>query len=499
MHIAVIGSGVSGIASAKTLTRLGHSVTIFERSDRIGGVWAVAYPGVHLQNLSELYSFTDFPWPAPRPDYPSAAEILAYLEAAVRHFALDVRLGHALTALIRSGAGWTLDLATPDGPRQESVDAVMIAVGNFTGDKQELDLPGRDCFAGEILTEHDIGDYGRLAGKRVAVVGFGKSAVDVLNFSLGRAGELHHVFREARWLIPRKVFGMSSSRMSTNRMSTIYGDSWTHPDPAVRKAFARDPRTGEKGASIESYILRLANGLRSVRLDPKARARLALVDPSYPVNRQFRGTLAPDHYYRSIASGAIEPHRSAVKGFSANALLLADGTEIPCDVAVFAIGYQRPSMPFLPEPARSEIAGQLDGAQFYRHIVHPGLPGIYFIGYSHNPLHIPTTEMASLWADAAIRGDLMLPSAADMAGSAARVADWKRQHTNFESTRSYFVSTHLHNYLDVLLGDIGLNSRRKKNIWGEAMEGYTAADYASIIDEYLEVRGTPRAPLPFDT
>src|SRR3954464_5366432 len=147
MHIAVIGSGVSGIASAKTLSRLGHTVTLYERAGSIGGVWAVAYPGVHLQNLSELYSFTDFPWPAPRPDYPSATEIMAYLQSAVHHFGLDVRLNHTVQALTRGGAGWALSLATPDGDKTETVDAVIVAVGNFTGEKEQLALPGCERFA----------------------------------------------------------------------------------------------------------------------------------------------------------------------------------------------------------------------------------------------------------------------------------------------------------------------------------------------------------------
>ena len=499
MRIAVIGSGVSGISSAKTLTRLGHDVVVFERSGSIGGVWAVAYPGVHLQNLSELYSFTDFPWPAPRPDYPSATEIMAYLAAAVRHFGLDVRLDHEVKSLTRTDGKWLVALQTRAGATSEIFDAVIVAVGNFTGDKQQLELPGRDGFAGEVLTEHEIGDYDRLNGKRVAVIGFGKSAVDMVSFAVGRAGEVHHIFREARWLIPRKVFGMSSSRMSTNRMSTIYGNSWVHPDPMVQKAFAKDPKTGDKGAVVESYILRLANGLRGPRLSRGARQRLALVDPSYPVARQFRGTLAPDNYYSSVARGAVLPHRSAVTGFSPSGLLLEDGSEVACDIAIFSIGYQRPSMPFLPEPARSRITAQADGAQFYRHIVHPDLPGVFFIGYAHNPLHIPTTEMATLWADAVIRGDLELPVCDEMAASAGRVAGWKRENTNFETTRSYFVSTHVHNYLDVLLGDIGLNSKRKKNAWGEAMQSYTAADYEPIIGEYEAARGTKRTPLPFDT
>ena len=41
MRVAVIGCGVCGIATAKTLKRLGHDVTIYERSGKPGGVWAV--------------------------------------------------------------------------------------------------------------------------------------------------------------------------------------------------------------------------------------------------------------------------------------------------------------------------------------------------------------------------------------------------------------------------------------------------------------------------
>ena len=83
MRIAIVGSGVSGIAAAKTLGRLGHDVTLFEKSDQVGGVWAVAYPGVHLQVMSELYCYPDFPWPFKHDEYPSAAEVLRYIHAAM--------------------------------------------------------------------------------------------------------------------------------------------------------------------------------------------------------------------------------------------------------------------------------------------------------------------------------------------------------------------------------------------------------------------------------
>lgn len=499
MRIAVIGSGVSGIAAGKTLKRLGHEVVLFERTRRIGGVWAVAYPGVRLQNMAELYAFTDYPWPFDAGDYPGAADILRYLEMAVAHFGLEVRLGHEVKALTTAAGGWRVEAATPEGAAAEVFDFVVVASGHYTGEKAEIALDGRERFRGRIVTEHEVGDFSLFDGQRVAVVGFGKSALDMLGFALGRARELHHVFREARWALPRRMFGMASSRLSTERLSSAYGGSWVYPDPKVAAYHQRNPKTAAQTDAVQSHAIRLAEGLRGIRFDRKARVRLALIDPAYPVGRQLRGTMAPDGYFRAIARGAIEPYRAALAGFSGSELLLADGSAVAADVVALALGYKRPSLPFLPPGLGEAFAGEADGMQLYRHILHPDYPTIGFAGFNHNPLHIPSAEIAALWMDAVMTGALALPPTKAMAASAGRVRDWKRTNTIFEPTRAYWVGGHVHNYLDVLLDELGLDPRRKPNRLAEMMAPYAAADYATIIDEYERARGTPRVALPYDT
>lgn len=499
MRIAVIGSGVSGIAAAKTLARLGHDVIVFEKGTRIGGHWALAYPGVRLQNMAELYAFTDFPWPFVHDDYPPANDILRYLEAAVAHFGLDIRVEHEVLSLAEADDGWVMQIRTPHRESAERFDAVVVATGHYMGERAAIALTGRERFKGRILTEHEIGDLSVFDGRRVAVVGFGKAAVDVLSFAVGRARELHHVFRQARWLLPRMVLGQPTSRLSTERMSVTYASSWVYPTEAQRRFHAKNPRAGAQTDSVTSYVLRVAEGLRGLKFGGKAKARLKLVDPGYPIGHQLRGTLAPDNYFPSVARGIIEPHASAVTGFSEDALLLADGSAVPADVVVLSVGYKRPAMPFLPEPVRGEFADDADGTQLYRHLVHPQLKRLAFAGFNHNPLHIPSAEIGALWIDAMLSGDLALPPPEAMAQSAARVRDWKRANTLFEPTRAYWVGGHLHNYLDVLLTELGLEPHRKRGKWREAMEPYRAADYATIIDEYLQARGTARRSLPFDT
>lgn len=499
MKIAVIGAGVCGVAAAKTLRQLGHEVAIYERQAQPGGVWALAYAGVALQNHRELYAFSDFPWPFEASAFPSAAEVRRYLEAAIAHYRLDIRYGHELTDLAPTDNGWRLGLNTPTRPIAVDADAVVIAAGHYTHEKATLSLEGRERFGGEVLTEHEVTGPEMLAGKRVAIIGLGKSAIDMASFAVGHAREIHHIFRTARWMLPRKMMGQYSSRLATERMSGFFARSWVYPHKLQQQTQQHNPRSAEFNSRIVDAMVRRAHGLSGGRRSAAAKARLALLDPDYPMARQLRGTLAPDGYFPAIISGEIEPHRSGLKGLSETGVILADGSEIAVDIVIVAIGYKRPALAFLPEPVRSEFAADDDGTQLYRHVIHPGLPHLMFAGFNHNPLHLVSSEIAALWFDAVERGDLALPAPAEQDASRLRVRDWKRANTEFEPTRAYWVSSHLHNYLDVLLGELGLKAKRKSNPFSEWLSAYTAADYAALIDEYKKQRGTKRTALPLDT
>ena len=500
MRVAVIGCGVCGIAAAKTLKRLGHEVTIYERAASPGGVWAVAYAGVELQNHRELYAFTDFPWPSDAAPFPAAADIRRYIEAAIAHYGLDVRYRHEVTDLVQTATGWRLGFNTPGSPMTVDADAVVVAAGHYTHEKATIALEGRDRFTGQVLTEHDVTGPEMLEGRRIAVVGLGKSAVDMASFAVGHAKQIHHIFREARWMMPRKMMGgQYTSRLATERMSNYFARSWVYPHRLQRLTQRYNPRASDINASVTDGMVRRALGLRGGRHDAAAKARLALLDPSYPMGRQLRGTLAPDGYFPAVVRGDIEPHRSALTGFSETGVVLADGTEIAVDTVILAIGYKRPALPFLPEPVRSEFERDDDGTQLYRHIIHPGVPHLMFAGFNHNPLHLTSSEVAALWFDAVERGDLALPSADEQEASRLRVRDWKRANTVFEPTRAYWVSAHMHNYLDVLLMELGLKHKRKANPLNEWLGHYSVEDFAGLADEYVEKRGSKRTALPLDT
>ena len=101
-----------------------------------------------------------------------------------------------------------------------------------------------------------------------------------------------------------------------------------------------------------------------------------------------------------------------------------------------------------------------------------------------------------------VSGDLVLPTIAEMEERSARVAAWKRANTNFEPQRGFTTSNHFHQYFGALLGDLGVNARRKKNAVAEIFSPYDAADYAGVVDEYRAGRSkrtAPLRPLPLDT
>src|SRR3989449_4404768 len=86
--VAVVGGGFGGVGALVMLSRAGYEdVTVFERGERIGGVWHHnTYPGAACDVPSHLYEFSFEPNPRWSRRYAPQAEIQAYLEGLVRRY-----------------------------------------------------------------------------------------------------------------------------------------------------------------------------------------------------------------------------------------------------------------------------------------------------------------------------------------------------------------------------------------------------------------------------
>src|SRR6516162_36902 len=177
-RVVIIGAGFGGIGMAIALKQAGvDDFVVLDQADDLGGTWRDnSYPGLTCDVPSLLYSFSFRPWPWSR-RYPARDEILAYLHAMVAEHGLGrrLRLGCGVEAAEFDEHRAVWDLTLSDGEVLQA-SAVVCAVGQL-GRPVLPDIPGRDEFAGPSWHSARWNNDVDLAGRRVAVIGTGASAI----------------------------------------------------------------------------------------------------------------------------------------------------------------------------------------------------------------------------------------------------------------------------------------------------------------------------------
>ena len=504
-RIAVIGAGISGIAAANILKKNGFVPVVYEKHEKIGGVWATAYPAVHLQNIYTQYHLSDFDWSF-RPDlHPTGGQVMRYLTEAVQHLNLDIRLGHEVLHMKEEADGWLLRYKNKDGTHEEKFSYVILAAGQYTDGKNLPNFMDQEQFKGRIITERDVTSLDAFDGKRVVVVGYGKSALDMATLAAERSAQVHHVFRSANWLIPEWILGAHFTYALFTRFGNVMMTSWAQPT-AMERFLHNKLRfvISSFWDLIQSIVLfqlkRTGKGK-----DLAAQERLKTLIPEHKILMDFRssGALGPENYYPLVAEGKILPYRSEIECFSYDAVQLQNGIVLPADVVVLSTGYLTPAFPFLPEQYRALLEAENDGPQLYRHMLHPRIPRLAFAGFNHGYMHVPSVEIGTQWLCAYLRGDLEIPSTQEIERSIAKVREWKRANIKFENARSCAVSTRFQQYIDILLKELEISPYRKlPNPFAELFSRYEASDYKGIYEEYELAKAKRTAPLktlPLDT
>ena len=210
------------------------------------------------------------------------------------------------------------------------------------------------------------------------------------------------------------------------------------------------------------------------------------ITPTTSLQQELRSSLYVQLqlYHNMIRRGYLDVINSEIKSFSSSGILLKNGKIIDCDVVVLAIGCGNPGFDILPHEYRKLMIGNATGTQLYRHIIHPRIPNVGFVGFNHSFLHIPCAELGALWTLLSIEGVMKLPSVADMEATMSRVDAWKLENIVYSPSQNYAVGPRFQQYLDTLCKDMNVSTYRKMpNIFAEVFMRYGPADYAGLSEE----------------
>ncbi|WP_418059210.1 flavin-containing monooxygenase [Pimelobacter simplex] len=208
VDLAILGGGLAGIAAALTAQREGVRYRIYERNDEIGGTWLTqTYPGVGVDTPSSYYSLSSHINPDWSSYYPKGGEYQDYLrEVADRHLLREhVAFGTEVEGLVWDDdrARWRITVTDADGTRVEEAAVVLTALG-YLNRPQYPAAPGRERFAGLSVHSGEWDPALDLTGKRVAVVGAGCTAAQIVDAIQDDVAHLTLFQRQPHWVAPRK-------------------------------------------------------------------------------------------------------------------------------------------------------------------------------------------------------------------------------------------------------------------------------------------------------
>jgi cation diffusion facilitator CzcD-associated flavoprotein CzcO len=332
--IAVVGGGFGGVGAVVMLARAGyHDVTVFERAERVGGVWHHnTYPGAACDVPSHLYEFSFEPNPRWSRRYAPQVEIQAYVEnVARRHGVLDrIRTNTEVTSAHWDAERSVWVLQTSAGVHE--ADVLLTACGQLSVPTVPP-IAGLESFEGPAFHtaewRHDV----ELAGRRVAVVGTGCSAIQAVPAIQPLVEHVDVYQRSPGWTFPKMDFtyGKRAQRLF-ERFPVLQRIDRAGIFAFMELGAAAMTRHRWLLAPFRAIARRQIN---KVIADPELRRR---VTPSDEVG--CKRLMLTDQWYPTLVKPNVELVSDRIVEVTPTGIRTEDGTERPADVLVLATGFK---------------------------------------------------------------------------------------------------------------------------------------------------------------
>jgi cation diffusion facilitator CzcD-associated flavoprotein CzcO len=385
--VVVIGAGFAGLGAAIRLRQSGiDDVIILERDSRVGGTWRDnTYPGAACDIPSLLYSYSF----AQNPDWPhgysGSHDILGYIEWMVERFDLHrlIRFNTEVTGLAFDEAAGEWSIATADGQTLRAVSVIMAQ-----GPLSNASLPpirGIETYRGRKIHsarwDHDF-DW---SGKKVAVIGTGASAVQIIPELVRTAAQVKVFQRTPGWVLPRLQYRTPEwnkqlyRRVPVTQSAARTGMFWIHEFMAL-------------GLVWPTAMTRVVQGIGKVQLrrqvkDPWMRRQLT---PRFTAG--CKRLLVTNDYYPALTQDNCKLITWPIATLCENGIRTSDGIEHQVDAIVFATGFDV-SKTGAPFPITGLGGRSLDdewasGAYAYKSTNVAGYPNLYLtFGPNSGPGH----------------------------------------------------------------------------------------------------------------
>jgi cation diffusion facilitator CzcD-associated flavoprotein CzcO len=382
LQVLIVGAGFGGIAAAIELRKHGITdIKILEKAPELGGTWFYnSYPGAACDVPSHLYSFTF----AQRRDWTqlcsSQSEIHRYLRDVARSQGID-SLVEANTTVTNcswdeESCRWTV---TTSGERTYAADALILATGQLHQPAYPR-IEGVEQFAGHSFHSAQWDHEYPLAGKRVAVVGTGASAVQFVPEIAPQVAQLTVFQRTGNWFLPRKNLPYPTAfKSAVQRIPGLQ---------AFRRKFMfqycealtlaiRHPRTVGRLLRLRSVA-----SMRSQLKDPEIRRK---VWPDYTFG--CKRILFSSYFLPALQRPNVELVTDEITKVTPEGILTADGRLRALDCVIWATGFRTTQFMF-PMEVTGTAGRDLreywsDGAHAHLGIAVPGFPNM-FVMYGPN-------------------------------------------------------------------------------------------------------------------
>jgi 4-hydroxyacetophenone monooxygenase len=403
-HVLIVGAGVCAIALGVALGRLGIPYTIVEKNDEIGGTWYVnRYPGCGVDTPNHSYSFSfgaRNPWTR---YFAQRQELHDYLLKVVREYDIrkHVRLNTELVASRWDEAKrrWISTLKTRDGEETFDSTTLVSAIGQFN-DPSPAHFKDEEKFKGQTLHSALWSDDIKLDGKRVAVIGTGATAMQLVPAIADRVASVTVYQRTAQWARPVKGYSEPITEGARWLLAHLpfyvqwyrfnmfwrYGDgllpflrkdpAWPHPDRAVNKGNDRHRE------ELTEFIL------------SELKDRPDLIEKCVPTYPPYgKRILLDNNWFRTLTRPNVELVTDGIDRFAEDGIVTADGTLRPADIVVISTGFKVTEM-----AARLNISGRdgknlrdawaNDNPTAYLGLTIPDFPNLFvMLGPNSGPAH----------------------------------------------------------------------------------------------------------------